>query len=294
AAAAKAKQEEEKEERPVLKRGKSAQTTENPAPPTSTTASPSSPNPEPKPSAPPSPAPTPELHETSSDVNRPILRRGKPQEEQAQTLGKDNTPVKKLTPPPPGLSKIEVAVSDATRNEPHPYTWSWANPEEQQKMTAQAEKMAMDALTDYAAKTGGPKPGKLVDIEIKAYDLNYSNQPDIILSARALPEVKPAAGKRSAKTATPAPLPSGLEYYVTIVGREDIYATLQKSFAMPTDNRHLDAFPRMHFIDAVDVDGNSTGELLFRSTSDRSNSFVIYKDLGYKLDEVIRVPEPKD
>ncbi|MGZ4813784.1 MAG: hypothetical protein ACXVZV_00140 [Terriglobales bacterium] len=289
AAAAAAKKEEEKEEHPVLKRGKSTPSPETSAPESKTTSNSSASKPEQKASA---PASTPELHETSSDVNRPILKRGKPQQEQAQALVNEATPTKKLTPPPPGLSTVEVAVSDASQDEPHPYKWNWANPGEQQKVRAQAEKMALDALAGYAAKTGGPKPGKLQDIEIQVYDLNYSNSPDIVLSARALPETKPGAGKRSANPLAAPPSDTGLEYYVTIAGREDIYATLQTSFVMTTDNKHLDAFPRMHFIDAVDVDGNGSGELLFRSTTDRSNSFVIYKELGFKLDEVIRVPEP--
>ncbi len=162
-------------------------------------------------------------------------------------------------------------------------------------MRALAEKLAMTALTDFAGKTGGPKPGKLVDVQFQALDLSYSNSPDVILSARVLPETKPATVKRGAKPAAqPAENTTGLEYYVTIVGREDIYATLQKSFAMATDNKHLDVYPRMHFIDAVDIDGNGTGDLVFQSTSDRGNSFVIYKELGFKLDEVIRVPEPKE
>ena len=162
-------------------------------------------------------------------------------------------------------------------------------------MRAQAEKLAMTVLTDFAGKTGGPKPGKFVDVQFQALDLSYSNSPDVILSARVLPETKPVVTKRGTKvTAEPAPSTTGLEYYVTIVGREDIYATLQKSFAMASDNRHLDVYPRMHLIDAVDIDGNGTGDLVFQSTSDRGNSFVIYKELGFRLDEVIRVPEPKD
>ena len=283
AAASKKPDEDENTGPPVLKRPKpgTAPSADKPeaAPPANAPA--------------PKPAVTPELHETSSDPNRPVLKRGKPKEEQAQSLGNEPTPTKKLTPPPPGLSPMQVAISDAGPSEAHPYVWSWANPEEQQKIRALAEKMATTALTDYAAKTGGPKPGKLEDIDFHAVDLNFSNSPDVILTARALPEAKPATAKRGAR-APEVPTNSGREYYVTIVGRQDIYASLQKSFAVATDNKHLDAFPRMHFIDVVDADGNGTGELLFRSTSDRSNSFVIYRELGFKLDELIRVPEPKD
>jgi hypothetical protein len=289
AASPKKNDEEDNSGPPVLKRPKAAKAGSDTKPePESSTS-----KPEQKPPAPEAkPSPTPELHETSSDPNRPVLKRGKPKEEQAQSINNEAVP-KKLTPPPPGLSTMQVAISDAAPSEAHPYVWSWANPEEQQKIRSQAEKMATAALTDYAAKTGGPKPGKLLDVDFHALDLSYSNSPDVILSARALPEAKPIATKRGAKAPEP-PANPGLEYYVTIVGRQDIYATLQKSFAVATDNKHLDAFPRMQLVDAVDADGSGTGELLFRSTSDRSNSFVIYRELGYKLDELIRVPEPKD
>ena len=242
------------------------------------------------------PAPsTQELHETTADPNRPVLKRGKPQVEQADSLGNEQLPTKKPAPVPAGLNLLQVAVSDSVSTPSHPYVWSWANPEEEQKIRAQAEKLAMTTLNDFASKTGGPKPGKLEDVQFQALDLSYSNSPDVIFSARVLPETKPPAAKRGARAvAEPAPNSTGLEYYVTVVGRQDIYATLQKSFAMATDNKHLDVYPRMHFIDAVDVDGNGNGDLVFRSTNDRGNSFVIYKELGFKLDEVIRVPEPKE
>jgi len=283
AAEADAKATEEKEDRPVLHRPKAASTTPD-AKPDSTP---------PSPKAEPAKPATPELHETVSDMNRPILKRGQPKEEQATALGNHEGMVKKAAPPPPGLTAVQVAVSDEDPGQPHSYKWDWANAEEEQKMRAQAEKLAMAALTDFAVKTNGPKPGKLEDVDFHAFDLNFSNSPDMILTARVLPETKPPA-KRGAKAAEPVSAVNGLEYYVTIVGREDIYATLQKSFAIATDNKHLDAFPKMHFIDVVDVDGNGTAELLFRSTNDRSNSFVVYRELGYKLDELIRVPEPKD
>jgi hypothetical protein len=46
-------------------------------------------------------------------------------------------------------------------------------------------------------------------------------------------------------------------------------------------------------VDIVDADGNGVGDFLFQSTSDRGDSFVIYRDMGWSLEEVIKVPEPK-
>jgi len=298
AAAASAKAQEDKEDRPVLHRSKPKSAEASPSTPTapSTTPAPvpgSSPTPTAESTPEAKPAPTP-LTDNSGDPNRPILKRGKEKEEQAIALDNKPIPMKKPTPPPPGLTNIQVAVSDATAGQqPHEYKWSWANPEEEKKLRGQAEKLALATVAEYAAKLGSPKPGKLEDVTMSVYDLSYSNAPDVILSARVLPEAKPVATKKGAKPAEVPAVPPGLEYYVTIVGREDIYAQLQKSYATATDNKHLDAFPRMQLIDVVDVDGNGAGDLLFRSINDTGSSFVIYRDLGYRLDEVIRVPEPK-
>lgn len=228
----------------------------------------------------------------------------------AKTASAKETPAKKPVTPPAGLNKVEVAVSDATTGQVHPYKWTWANPEEEQKLHQQAEDLAMKTLADYRTKIGGPMPGKLEDVKFDTYDLTYSNAPTVILSARVLPAVpKPAPTKRGARTkkaagassaassAAPAASSSaaapGFEYYVTIVGREDIYGQLQKEFVVASDNKHLDAFPKMQLIGVVDVDGNGSGSMLFQSSSDLSNSFVIYRDLGWSLQEVIKVPEPK-
>jgi hypothetical protein len=111
-----------------------------------------------------------------------------------------------------------------------------------------------------------------------------------VLPAPATP-LKRAGTKATAPPSVPGPV--GFEYYITLVAREDIYGQMQKSFAQVTDNKHLDAFPRYELIDAVDADGDHNGELLFRSINDISSSFVIYRVTGYRLEELLRVPEPR-
>ena len=304
---AKQKAEEEKEElgdRPVLKRGPKASVPGNtgsdkPATPT-TSQPPAQSSPPTTTASSPQPAPEPPKAEASGEPNRPILRRGKPVEEQASQIH-EKIPEKKPVPLPPGMGKLDVAVSDASKVAQHSYKWSWANPQEEQNMKSQAEKMAQAALMDYAKKIGGPMPGALQDVKLEAYDLSYSNSATVVLSARVLPEVRSTAVRRGAKgttTSKPAEAPAenvtpALEYYVTVVGREDIYGQLQKELTFVTDNKHLDAFPRMQLIDAVDADGNGSGDLLFESTSDNSNAFVIYRDTGWRLDKLIQVPAPK-
>ena len=306
ATAAKAKADEEKAEegdRPVLHRASPKTDSSTNSQPTGTTSTPTTSSPA-SPSATtttasaaPAEPPKPQLTETVSDPNRPILRRGKPAEEQASSLGAEKLPDKKPVPPPPGMPKVEVAVSDATTTQQHSYVWTWANPDEEKKMKAEAQKLALATLTAFAARTNGPKPGALEDVKFEAYDLNYTNAATVIMSARVLPEAAKPPVRRTAKTAkAPEPPPAaapGFEYYVTIVGREDIYGTLQKELAVATDSKHLDEFPRMQLLDVVDIDGNGAGDLLFQNTGDGSRSFVIYRDLGWSLREVIQVPEPK-
>jgi hypothetical protein len=279
-----------KDERPVLRRGGNKP---EPAPPASSPA-PATPPPA---AAPPTPAPV--LTETSSDPNRPILRRSNTSggNEQSQKLGNENVQTKTPTNPPTGLNKTQVAVSDANTAAARPYVWKWASQDEETKLRRQIEKIALNELNAYAAKINGPRPGRVEDIEVHAFDLAYNNSPDIVFSARVLPATQSPARKTGAKTTTTAaptpPAPSDFEYYVTVVAREDIYAELNKSFSAVTDNHHLDAYPRLQVIDAVDGDGNGSGDLLFRGINDAGSSFVLFKVWPSRLDELLRVPEPK-
>jgi hypothetical protein len=50
-----------------------------------------------------------------------------------------------------------------------------------------------------------------------------------------------------------------------------------------TDTSHLDVIPQMELIDAVDVDGDGRGELLFRQVSDAGTAFVVYRVIGNQL-----------
>jgi hypothetical protein len=252
------------------------------------------------PASPPKPEPKPDVASTeppdnSGDTDRPILRRGKAEQEQAEKLGGGDTATTAAVPVAPiaGFEQMKVAVSDASDTDSRTYVWKWANSEEEKKIRASIQSLAMTAVKAYAAKSNGPPPGDLENIDIRAFDLEYNNSADVVLSARVRPARVPA--KKTAGKAAPAPVPapSGFEYYVTIVAREDIYSQLEKTFVAVTDSRHLDAFPRMQLIDAVDADGNGGGDLLFRRTSDLGSAFVLYRVNSSRLEEILRVPEPK-
>ena len=236
------------------------------------------------------------------------MKRGKPQEEQAEKLGKESLPYKAPPSPdkaasnsdkasvkaPAGVNKVQVAVSDASASESHPYIWKWANADEEKKFRADTEKLALSLVADYAKRNGGPAPGKVEVVSFQAFDLAYNNEPQVVVTARVVPALPLTVRKAGAKAAPPTTTtPAGFEYYVTLVATEDIYGTSQKMFSAVTDSRHLDAFPRFELVDAVDIDGDGAGDLLFRRTSDISSSFVLYRVIGTRVEELISVPEPK-
>jgi hypothetical protein len=291
AAAAALKPIDPKDERPVLRHGPPKPD----APPAQTPApAPTAPVPASGGTQQNAAAPPPAVQTPTNDAG-PVLKRGKPLEEQADKLGKDTLPHKPPPKPPAGFNKIQVAVSDASTIESHPYVWKWANPDEEKKFRADTEKQALALVSDYAKKNGGPAPGKMEVVAFQAFDLAYNNEPQVIFTARILPAALAPVRKAGARTSTPpAPTtPAGFEFYVTLVATQDIYGQSQKMFSAVTDSKHLDAFPRFELIDAVDVDGDGSGDLLFRRSTDISSSFVLYKVLGTKVEELLSVPEPK-
>ena len=62
----------------------------------------------------------------------------------------------------------------------------------------------------------------------------------------------------------------------------------QKIFSVVTDRNHLDAYPRMQIIDAVDADANGRGDLLFRQYSDIGISYALYRVFPYQMTKNLR------
>lgn len=266
----------------------------------------------------------PSRNAESDDPNRPVLHRGKPAQEQTDDLdvaaGTSGKPTGTKAPTPaPVLVETYAAISDATPSEPRSFTIS-LNPTEREQHARRMMELASEAIRKFAVThpiRGRQAPSvALVDVEARDFDVNGSNDPVLVLSARApetptatvLPRASASAqriGGRATKAAptaalpttstptqqTPPPPGAGFEYYVTVVARVDVNGEVRKLFESVTDSSHLDAIPRLQFIDCVDADGNRVGELLFREVFDRSRAYIIYRVGMDKLWEVFQTAQ---
>jgi hypothetical protein len=264
----------------------------SPAPPSTPPAAPESSANETKPAAPVAP-PEP-------DKDAPTLKRGKPAPQPAEPLvppsvtpvsgGKHASSTKASAP---AQVQLIPAISAESGPEPHPYSYS-LNPDEEQEFRKKGLAMAADEIrarshllagqtiqpteasknpaARKSAATKSPQPD-FEDVQLRVFDLNSSGEPVLILSAKArLPQS--SKGKEGS---------DGLQYIVTLVARQDVNADFHKVFSNVTDTSHLDVIPQMELIDAVDVDGDGRGELLFRQVSDAGTAFVVYRVIGNEL-----------
>ena len=237
------------------------------------------------------------------EANRPRLRRGKP----AESFADDDVPGyskpgakiapnagKVVTPVSAAQQNVQLvpAISDAAQTPLHPFTFDWLKGEEEDRRK-QMVTLAKDELRAYiAAKAKNSSTGKpahaaavhraavpepiLEAVQMVAYDVWRSNQPVMILSATAHMPPPPSGTAHSAYNA-------GLQYSMVVVAYPDIYNNLHKLYVGVTDKFHLDITPKLELIDAVDVDGDGAGELLFRETTDQGTGWVIYRATADKL-----------
>lgn len=247
----------------------------------------------------PAATPTPSYNTSSNDddPNRPVLQRGKthavgPAAGSASAL--KTTPAstkaaatktekdKKNAPP-----QLIPAISDADGPDPRPYSYD-IKPDEEQNFRKKMLALATDAVLARAKQIAPAIPGSepaarparstrdvakppqpsFEDVQFRAFDLWNTNEPVFVLSAKAH---MPKGNGPSAEAA------QDLTYFVTLVDKVDIYGDLRKLNVTVTDTRHLDEFPRLELIDAVDADGDGRGELLFRQVSDTGSAWAIYR-----------------
>ena len=257
------------------------------------------------------------------DKDHPVLRRGIPPGSTMSGSAMSKT-AQSTVPEPPLTSKASSAarpspkdstqtgpvqrlpaISDADGPDPRPYSYD-ASPQQQQDFRKRMLAVAAVEVRNRAAALGviNSEPGmsvaasqrksgtaqkaqpKFDDIQFRVFDLANSNEPILVLTAKAVIEKAASAKAPSGARLPPHPIEataSDLQYFVTLAGRYDINGELHKLFSNVTDTRHLDAIPRMELIDAVDADGDGRGELLFRKTYESGSAFVIYRATADQL-----------
>jgi len=213
-----------------------------------------------------------------NDPNRPVLSRTKTAQPAAVIPAAESASTKTGTVPGSSAkaARAYAAISDAGQYESRPLLYSMST-SERQVQEEQLLKLAMSEIRAFAARRNGlpiPKTATITDYDVRAFDLEFSNSPTVVLTAR-LP-VAAAKGQRDLN----------FNYYVSIVARVDINDVAQKIFLSVTDSNHLDAFPRMELIDALDADANGRGDLLFRQYSDTGISYGLYRVSPYQIEKI--------
>ena len=261
----------EADQRPVLRRSKPAADETKPVTPDvsqpkpgATSADGTSPGAAVSPTSPPA--------ASDNDSDRPLLRRGKPATPptsgdfpSALNTAPVNRAASHAIPSGPAV-EVLAAVSDASGPAPHSYALSLKQ-EERDRDEHSMRQMAYEAIRKFAAVRPQHKPAeaaRLENVRFQAYDALNNHEPDLVLTA-SLPELPPLGAA------------SGFRYFVTAVARIDMYGVTRLLSAQVTDSTHLDAYPRMEFIDIVDAEGSGTGQLLFRRVSDTGYSFALYR-----------------
>jgi len=233
------------------------------------------------------------------DPNRPVLKRGKSTPAPIEaTIPSTPTPAPKPSTHAATASasakaahaQLIPAISDANGPEPHTYVYD-AKPDDEtalrnkilalagDEVRARAKQLSSELIAPAGPARGGragarekPAQPSFDDVQFRIFDLSSSNEPTMVLTASArMPD-------RTSESAL-----VDLQYFVTVVAREDINGDIHKVFANITDQRHLDVEPKFELIDAVDVDGDGRAELLFRKDYDEGTAYVVYREIGDQL-----------
>ena len=229
--------------------------------------------------------PEPAAPPATADPDRPMLKRGKPApgsepaapSAPVATLSQSGTTAAKSQPP-----ELVPAISDADGPEPRPFILT-RNPEEESRLRKAASAMVEEAVLKQIGLAPAAARLEFKESTLKYFDLDGNNSAELVLTARVgvVPRVTApthAARREPAQRTKPhAPSVAVREFYVTFVAREDLNGEVHPAFTRITDVRNLDLDGRLELIDAVDVDGDDRGELLFRRLLGKDVSYVVLK-----------------
>ncbi len=173
--------------------------------------------------------------------------------------------------------KQTVAVSDAVDRPEHLWNYTWANPEDEDKMKDAMETLARSALgidatpaaparratstaATHRSTKPAPPPAPLLVEQFRVFQLAYDGGATLVLSAHT--------------SGTGAN-----EKFVTLIAQPDLYGGVAVLAKNVTDAASLDLTPRMHLIDAVDAEADNRGELLFELRGNNQRQFALYRVL---------------
>ena len=215
-----------------------------------------------------------------TDPDRPTLKRGK-----------SNADSLNVVPSLMGLPaemQQAVAVSDAKPRPEHPWSYSWASPDDEAKMKSALEDIARDALglkppppppapkpkTTAARKSvkpapprTPPEPAPLEGEQFRVFELAYGSGATMVLSAHTQG-------------------PFAQQKFVTLIAQPDLYGNAQVLLKSVTDAGHLDDTPRMRLVDAVDAMADNRGELLFELRGNTQRQFALYRVLRGQAEKI--------
>jgi hypothetical protein len=215
-----------------------------------------------------------------ADPNRPKLQRGK-------VNGTGLLILPSLMGLPPDMQQA-VAVSDGKTRPDRPWSYSWANPDDEKKMQAAVEEIARQALGLKAPEPAPPpapkKPGvparkatkpaasapvpvPLADEQFRVFELSYGSGTTMVLTAHT---DGPPASQR----------------FVTIIAQPDLYGNVLVLLKNVTDLAHMDESPRMRLVDAVDALADNRGELLFELRGEGQRQFALYRIYRGRADKM--------
>jgi hypothetical protein len=255
----------------------------------------------------------------SDDPDHPVLRRGKPVQQQG---GRDLPDFKVEEP----IAR-QVAVSDAgPSGEPAELIFICTE-QERQQLEVKARELAEAELRRLAGQRGlkladeqpvatatakapasrsaaarvnvkkhpaaEAKPAELplTDEQFVPYDLDYNNYATVVYSARYAPESETAAAASAgAAPASPTAVARGRSWVVTVVARQD-EDKLVKLYSAVSDPRELDLYPEVRLVDAVDPEGYGRFQLLFREKKHDGVSWLLGRATGYELQTVFETAE---
>jgi len=208
-----------------------------------------------------------------TDPDRPKLKRGK--------SGGDGVDLLPTLMGLPAEMRQAVAVSDAKSRPDHPWSYSWANADDEAKMKSALEEIARDALgltpppAPAPAKTArtpprpappveppppAPLPMPLTDEQFRVFELAYGSEATLVLTAR-----------------TEGPV--NQQKFVTLIAQPDLYGNLRVLLKSVAEVARLDETPRMSLIDAVDAMADNRAELLFELRGATQRQFALYRVL---------------